>query len=62
MEKLTTYLGDGLYASFDGYQIALKANDPNNPTDTVYLDEKVTEAFVKFLDKIKEVTSSSSET
>jgi hypothetical protein len=33
-----TYLGDGLYALYDGYQIVLRANDVNNPEDTVYLD------------------------
>jgi hypothetical protein len=33
-----TYLNDGLYAMHDGYQIVLRANDVNNPEDTVYLD------------------------
>ena len=33
-----TYLNDGLYAKYDGYQIVLRANDVNNPEDTVYLD------------------------
>ena len=37
-EQEWTYLGDGLYALYDGYQIVLRANDVNNPEDTVYLD------------------------
>jgi len=33
------YLNDGLYARFDGYQIVLRANDPQNAdSPTVYLD------------------------
>ena len=33
------YLGDRLYADFDGYQICLSANDraSGSPTDEVYL-------------------------
>jgi len=42
------YLGDGLYAEFDGYQIVLKANDFENPSDTVYLDASVFNTLVKF--------------
>ena len=30
MDEHETYLGDGVYASFDGYQIWLAANDHNN--------------------------------
>lgn len=47
------YLGDGLYAEFDGNQIALMANDPDDPTDTVYLDEHTLTAFLKFVESIK---------
>lgn len=49
-----SYLGDGLYVSFDGYQIALKANHHLYPTDTVYLDPSVYENLVKFVEKLKE--------
>lgn len=31
-EDKQAYLGDGLYASFDGYQIWLAANHPDNKT------------------------------
>jgi hypothetical protein len=32
------YLGDGLYASFDGYYIALTANPRSSAEKTVYLE------------------------
>ena len=47
-----TYLGDGLYARFDGYQVELRANDPRDPTSpTVYLDYAVYEQFVRFAEQ-----------
>lgn len=43
------HLGDGLYASFDGYQIKLRANDPNDPdSDTVFVDLNCYMALVEF--------------
>ena len=39
----TVYLGDGLYASCDGCQVCLAANDADYPTDRVFLDEAVLE-------------------
>jgi len=53
MKVQKQYLGDGLYVEFDGYQIALKANDPDNPTDTVYLDEHTLTSFLAFVESIK---------
>jgi hypothetical protein len=51
MEK--QYLGDGLYASYDGYQVTLKANSETNPTDTVYLDPHVLFALLNFIKRIQ---------
>lgn len=36
--KFADYLGDGVYVDFDGYQIILKANDFDNPTDVIALE------------------------
>ena len=42
-----TYLGDGVYASYDGYQIALRA--PRHfGDDFVFLDKEVYQALVRF--------------
>jgi hypothetical protein len=47
-EKKETYLGDGLYASFDGYEIELRA--PRLEGDhKVYLDGVAILNFIEFL-------------
>jgi len=51
-----SYLGDGVYAIFDGYGIWLHANDHLRPTDRIYLEPPVLQALVNFN---KEVTSDS---
>jgi hypothetical protein len=46
-----TYLGDGLYASFDGYQIKLRA--PREEGDQeVYLEPSVITSFIKFVGEV----------
>lgn len=40
------YLGDGVYVSFDGYQIWLAANDPRNKV--VVLEPAVLEALLQY--------------
>jgi len=47
------YLGDGLYASFDGYQFALSAENGIQATDTVYLEPEVLDAFLRFVEQIR---------
>lgn len=47
-----TYLGDGLYARFDGWHIELRANDPDDTEcDTVYLDYSVYSNLVRFAER-----------
>jgi hypothetical protein len=47
-----TYLGDGLYASFDGYQITLRA--PREFGDHfVALDSSTLEAFERFVKELR---------
>ena len=45
------YLGDGLYAEYDGYQIWLKANHHKHPTDKVALEPAVLYSFLNFASK-----------
>ena len=42
------YLGDGLYASCDGYQIKLRAPQPEGD-HVVYLEVEALTAFLKFI-------------
>jgi len=47
-----TYLGDGLYASFDGWQIRLRA--PGEAGDNiVYLESEVVKAFESYVCKLR---------
>ncbi len=57
MNSKETYLGDGLYAVYDGYHIELRAHDMNNPTDRVYLDDKVLANFEQFVKSIRELNN-----
>lgn len=43
------YLGDGVYAGFDGFGIMLHANDHRNPTDRVYLEPSVIDRLNAFM-------------
>ena len=49
------YLGDGLYADFDGYQIILAANDRvgGNPTDKVALEPGVVRSFNIYVESLR---------
>lgn len=50
---ITVYLGDGLYAEFDGEQVCLYAFNGLERTDQVFMEPTVLEAFVKvFLPQI----------
>jgi hypothetical protein len=50
-----TYLGDGLYASWDGYQVKLRA--PRDGGDhVVFLEDGLTlQAFLEFLDTLPKI-------
>ena len=47
-----TYLGDAVYASYDGYYIILGTDDHNYPSDRILLEPAVYEALVKFHAKV----------
>lgn len=46
------YLGDGLYASFDGYQVGLRA--PREGGDhEVFLEPEVLQGFLAFIESLR---------
>jgi hypothetical protein len=48
-----TYLGDGLYASFDGWQIRLRAPREGGVDHEVFLEDGLTlQAFFEFLETL----------
>lgn len=52
MDDESTYLGDGVYASFDGYQIWLAVNHHEN--NVVALDPGVFAQLCKYAEMLKE--------
>lgn len=52
-----TYLGDGLYASFDGYQIKLRAPDASGDRE-VFLDPLVIVTFERYLAELRDWVAS----
>lgn len=51
MDGSVTYLGDGLYYSFDGYQIKLFTTNGITTTNEVFLEPEVLD---RLLDKLRE--------
>jgi hypothetical protein len=47
-----SYIGDGVYAIFDGFGIWLHANDHRFPTDKIYLEPQVFNALVAFKNEV----------
>jgi hypothetical protein len=50
--KTKRYLGDGVYAEYDGYQIALTA-DRGGQRNRIYLDWHTREALLKFIGEVE---------
>lgn len=48
------YIGDGVYVEYDGYGIALNANDATNPTDSIYLEPEVCAGLLRFIQRVQE--------
>jgi hypothetical protein len=47
------YLGDGLYASYDGWQIKLRAPDERGGDREVFLEPDVIARFEKYLAELR---------
>jgi hypothetical protein len=57
------YLGDSVYADFDGYHIVLTTNNgyADDPRNRICLDPEVYANLTRFAEKLKEPTRVSSE-
>lgn len=51
-DRTASYLGDGLYAKYDGYHVVLFASDGINVTNEVFLDADVMAMFLHYIAKI----------
>ena len=57
IDRNDTYLGDGLYASYDGYQIRLYASNGIYATNEVFLEPAVLRSFEEYVRKLKGVAA-----
>lgn len=48
-----TYLGDALYANFDGYQIELFTFNGLGVTNQIYLDTETLKCFLSYVERIR---------
>jgi hypothetical protein len=47
------YLGDGVYADFDGYRVILTAENGVSVQHKIYLDDSVVKAFFAYIKRIQ---------
>ena len=47
-QQLKDYLGDSVYAEFDGYGITLTTDNGHGPSNTIYLEPDILEALNRF--------------
>ena len=54
--KKQKYLGDAVYAEYDGWQITLRTNShlDSECDQTIYLEDFVWSELIKFIEEIKE--------
>lgn len=51
-EENSSYIGDGVYAGYDGMGIWLHANSHDEPTDKIYLEASVFCALLNFAERM----------
>lgn len=56
LKQFDSYIGDGVYASFDGYQIWLAANHHENKI--IALDPDVQKSLINYINKLNEFLKS----
>lgn len=52
--KFETYLGDAVYAGFDGNYVVLKTSNGMSTTNKIYLEPEVMNALVRYHEFINE--------
>ena len=54
LKRESSYLGDGLYAHYDGYQIRLFSSNGIEIREQVFLDSETTHFFVSYVERLNE--------
>lgn len=53
MSAFKSYLGDSVYADFDGWQVKLTTESGGLPDNVIYLEPAVVEAFLQYIERLK---------
>jgi hypothetical protein len=53
MDGKPVYLGDGVYAYFDGYHIVIYTHNGIEKTNEIFMDDTVVEALEALIKKLK---------
>lgn len=54
MDNTKSYIGDGVYVSFDGWQLCLET-ERSDGTERIYLEPAVWESLVDYVERLKAV-------
>ena len=52
-DKFKDYIGDSVYADFDGYSIILTTENGYGPSNSIALEPEVYDALIRYIDRIK---------
>jgi len=52
------YLGDAVYAAYDGYGLVLTTEDGIQTTNTIYLEPEVVQSLLDFVDALAKSVAS----
>jgi hypothetical protein len=53
MSTHKSYLGDSVYADFDGWQVKLTTENGDGADNVIYLEPAVVEAFLQYIERLK---------
>lgn len=53
MEPIKDYIGDGVYVSWDGYDVVVYLDNGCGPYNEIHLEPVVLQAFNRFQERIK---------
>lgn len=53
-KELYEYLGDSVYADFDGYHVVLTTNNGFGPSNAIYLEPSVIKKLTEYVESIPE--------
>jgi hypothetical protein len=54
MSKRREYLGDAVYADYDGFHVVLTTSDGVEDTNRIYLDPGVLDALSRYVERLRE--------